>query len=1437
MALVELPTDTGGSIIDESKSTTTTTAVVATGNSNSEEKLTEADDQETQRVIATDPTGRFEKYNELIGTGAYKEVYKGFDQEEGVEIAWNQLKVANLSKRDLNKIISEIQILQSLENENIINCTHYWAGKTNDGHDEIVFITELMTSGTLKSYIRKAKGPIKKKVLKNWCRQILNGLNYLHTRDPPIIHRDVKCENIFINGNHGEVKIGDLGLATFRFRDHASSVLGTPEFMAPELYDEKYDEKVDIYAFGMCVVEMVTKEYPYSECTNAAQIYKRVTAGIMPEALKKVTDPEIREFMELCLVREPEIRLSANDLLQHSFLEMEDSCDEKELEDSAAAAAALIHSIPKSSVTSPPMSTESTSHLGNGSNGGGSTVNSIGSSGQTIIHAMLSDHSKEPQTRIEVLETSPEHILLRLLCTFADNRGNQDIRFPFNIGKDTPMSITEEMVKEKLLLASLKETVADQLDRVINEVLVHGHVSSRDYPYQEVHDRSSQQQQQQKPRLPQSRSSPTGSGEVEIHDESSGETKKKKGIGRTSSSLSATDEDDREVRTSMRTMPPTMLTSTAVPTSSQEKPQADMISSENLEIMITDNNIDHDDDETSLLLVTKKLDELKLTPDNGVTVSPMSNSVPLSMMDSSSFSKMTSQVSVESEPGTGIDILPIPSVQSSRSTDNSIAESRSKFSPRHGTRPKSVHSSIPLTYGMTDDQPTDSSGETEIEPFGSAAIESNGSFTTSAPPQDPRFTRDLGERQALFSSSSLLSLNAISSNCLEEGFTSTLKRSQSTQNLRRTSQFSQESLESQDDELETGDTSSFPGRLTTTGPAQSFGSNVPNIIRSSIEYSEYEMTDTEDSHEDEEYRYLLIRQKLELENLRRRHQLERDALKKSRLARARLRASKQSEKPVTTDAPFVITGSSRTPPEERECPLAASQEIRENLMAQHLMHEVEKFGQTQRAKSCVLSSGQPLLSSSVPKNGNPAISAKNGYTCLASSIGTSHRPSTMSSSLLATNQASTGGSKGESSSSLASGFPYTSNLHPSTGSATSLPATGRGVRESSGATAGQVPTANNNGTTLTAIPTVPASTGAGSATAGGLGVSSHSRSACSSNLLPRPMSHELAMSREEVPSIDLDEFDPIKRDERKKEMTRKMLAKFESKAILDFDVSLSSSVGSAKACLAPPTLDDLSRKSKLSPDSLNTMMTTGPSSDHLSETQTLSDLSMRNTSGSGYVPSTASTTASNLASPTTSEPSPYLGTMLPELHINGSLDSKKSTSAVLSNPAATASAMTMTIPAATTTLPTAPSTVTAQNSHEVTGSNLNTATTTAVGSNATSISPVKLFVQNNTPTGVAAVSCSNQVRMPTDVLTGSPEPAYGLRPTDIASTAIPSTGASTHPSTMMSSFGGPVINPNSTKLASMLSTSSSTINIMSAAHPSSHPSLISSHDPDDHLLS
>ena len=140
-----------------------------------------------------------------------------------------------------------------MKHPNIIHFINAWSNKEKN---EVVFITEI-TSGTLRRYIKKNK-ITKLKVIKGWCQYILSGLMYLHEQPLPIIHRDIKCDNIFINSNSGEIKIGDLGLSTPMNHSYTTSILGTPEFMAPELYEEHYDVKVDIYAFGMCMLEMIT---------------------------------------------------------------------------------------------------------------------------------------------------------------------------------------------------------------------------------------------------------------------------------------------------------------------------------------------------------------------------------------------------------------------------------------------------------------------------------------------------------------------------------------------------------------------------------------------------------------------------------------------------------------------------------------------------------------------------------------------------------------------------------------------------------------------------------------------------------------------------------------------------------------------------------------------------------------------------------------------------------------------------------------------------------------------------------------------------------------------------------------------------------------------------------------------------------------------------
>uniref|UniRef100_A0ABI7WZC3 non-specific serine/threonine protein kinase n=1 Tax=Felis catus TaxID=9685 RepID=A0ABI7WZC3_FELCA len=208
-------------------------------------------------------------------------------------------------------------MLKGLQHPNIVRFYDFWESSAR-GKRCIVLVTELMTSGTLKTYLKRFK-VMKPKVLRSWCRQILKGLLFLHTRTPPIIHRDLKCDNIFITGPTGSVKIGDLGLATLKRASFAKSVIGTPEFMAPEMYEEHYDESVDVYAFGMCMLEMATSEYPYSECQNAAQIYRKVTCGIKPASFEKVHDPEIKEIIGECICKNKEERYEIKDLLSHAF--------------------------------------------------------------------------------------------------------------------------------------------------------------------------------------------------------------------------------------------------------------------------------------------------------------------------------------------------------------------------------------------------------------------------------------------------------------------------------------------------------------------------------------------------------------------------------------------------------------------------------------------------------------------------------------------------------------------------------------------------------------------------------------------------------------------------------------------------------------------------------------------------------------------------------------------------------------------------------------------------------------------------------------------------------------------------------------------------------------------------------------------------------------
>ncbi|KDO36589.1 hypothetical protein CISIN_1g010768mg [Citrus sinensis] len=294
----------------------------------------------------------------------------------------------------------------------------------------------MFTSGTLREY-RKKYTRVDIRAVKNWARQILRGIAYLHGHDPPVIHRDLKCDNIFVNGHLGQVKIGDLGLAAIlRGSQHAHSVIGTPEFMAPELYEEDYNELVDIYSFGMCVLEMLTSEYPYSECSNPAQIYKKVTSGKLPGAFHRIQDAEARRFVGKCLENVSK-RLPAKELLLDPFLA------------SDAGEPLLIPKVPSFQNLNP----------------NGAVTE--------LVPQFAVDSDRRKSTDMTITGTmNPEDDTIFLKVQITDKDGQaRNIYFPYDIFNDTATEVALEMVKELEITDWEPLEIAEMIEQEISSLV------------------------------------------------------------------------------------------------------------------------------------------------------------------------------------------------------------------------------------------------------------------------------------------------------------------------------------------------------------------------------------------------------------------------------------------------------------------------------------------------------------------------------------------------------------------------------------------------------------------------------------------------------------------------------------------------------------------------------------------------------------------------------------------------------------------------------------------------------------------------------------------------------------------------------------------------------------------------------------------------------
>ncbi|KMT02282.1 hypothetical protein BVRB_9g206000 [Beta vulgaris subsp. vulgaris] len=413
------------------------------------------DDIEELEVVEKDPTGLYVRYEEVRGEGAFKTVYKGFDEVNGLEIAWSKVELTEKifkSQKHLQNVCSEANLLKSLKHENIMRCYYSWV---DNEKKTVNMITELFTSGNMSQYRKKHNG-VDTKAIKNWARQILKGLDCLHCHNPPIIHRDLKCDNIFINGNSGKVKIGDLGLAAMLQQGTPATrgAGGTPEFMAPELFDDEYDQLVDIYSFGMCLLQMVTRELPYSECTNSAQIYKKIISGVKPAALGKVTDLQVKQFIEKCLGPVSE-RPSAIDLLNDPFLASSDS--------GSSIASSKTLSLTSESVCSSSVCSSS------GKPEVASSLPSLSAAAPVEIAKAVVSKDKFLKLDGKVLK---ENDSISMTLWTVDVRGHTEkIEFVFFIETDTCQSVMEEMVKELELSVEDAALITEIMEGMVTEIV------------------------------------------------------------------------------------------------------------------------------------------------------------------------------------------------------------------------------------------------------------------------------------------------------------------------------------------------------------------------------------------------------------------------------------------------------------------------------------------------------------------------------------------------------------------------------------------------------------------------------------------------------------------------------------------------------------------------------------------------------------------------------------------------------------------------------------------------------------------------------------------------------------------------------------------------------------------------------------------------------
>ncbi|KAJ7338287.1 hypothetical protein JRQ81_011057 [Phrynocephalus forsythii] len=284
--------------------------------------------EDESEVLEESPCGRWQKRKEQVNQGnlpGLQSTFLAMDTEEGVEVVWNELQFTDKKafKDHEEKIKTMFEQLVVVDHPNIVKVHKYWLDM-KETKAQVIFITEYVSSGSLKQFLKKTKKNHKAmnaRAWKRWCTQILSALSYLHSCDPPIIHGNLTSDTIFIQHN-GLIKIGSVWHRVFakaippELRHPVRTEREEPRnlhFFPPEYGHVADGTAVDIFSFGMCALEMAVLEIQSNGDTC-------VTEEAIQRARHSLDDPNMQEFVLSCLLLNPEKRPSAHNLLFHQVL-------------------------------------------------------------------------------------------------------------------------------------------------------------------------------------------------------------------------------------------------------------------------------------------------------------------------------------------------------------------------------------------------------------------------------------------------------------------------------------------------------------------------------------------------------------------------------------------------------------------------------------------------------------------------------------------------------------------------------------------------------------------------------------------------------------------------------------------------------------------------------------------------------------------------------------------------------------------------------------------------------------------------------------------------------------------------------------------------------------------------------------------------------------